>query len=505
MAIDIRYIVNVYPRTLPPGAQGLEMHGLLLSRSPYIPLSPEYGNMLQFPSAADVGEYFGTSSPEYEFANHYFPGFDTAERRPRLLLVAAYPDQPRPAWVRGDVITDPLSVFKSVQSGTFTASFSGTDVEITPINLSTITSYSEAALILQNAIQAAAPENNSEIGNATIEYNSDFSAFVLTSGSDGEDGETITDIAGTIAELMNLTVEKSPVVSNGSSGKAATDIMESVKATTQNWASFTTSFLADSETKVALAKWQTLYPNSFLYVAWDTDKKLTIANNTDNDAVLLRNLNVDVAFVYGESIYAAFFMGSIASVNYQGRNSVVTFAHRFQTGLPYNVNDTVTARALEDKRVNFYGNYALRNDKFQFAFPGMTLGEYKWIDHFVNSIWFFSALETGAAFGLRYCNRVPYNEPGKALVRSFYQDAINSAVRNGTIDKGLGLSEMQKTQIIQEAGFDITGLLVRNGYYLLVEIPGPEVRVNRESTLNKLWYTYAGSVHRLDLSATSIT
>jgi Protein of unknown function (DUF3383). len=502
MAIDIRYIVNVYPRTLPPGAQGLEMHGLLLSRSRYIPLSPDYGDMLQFPSAADVGEYFGTGSPEYEFANHYFPGFDTAERRPRLLLLAAYPDSPRPAWVRGDAVAVPLSAFRSVESGTFTASFSGTAVEITPVNLSTIASYSEAALIVQNAIRAAAPADNKEAGLATVEYNSDFSAFVLTSGSGGGDGETIGDVGGTVAQLMNFA---NPVTSNGSDAKNPADIMERVKATTQNWASFTTSFPAESDTKVALAKWQALYPNSFLYVPWDTDPKLAIANNTDNDAVLLRNLNVDVAFVYGESIYAAFFMGSIASVNYQGRNSVVTFAHRFQTGLAYNVNDTAAARALEDKRVNFYGNYALRNDKFQFAFPGMTLGEYKWIDHYVNSIWFFSALETGAAFGLRYCNRVPYNEPGKALVRSFYQDAINAAVRNGAIDKGLDLSEMQKTQIIQEAGFDIAGLLARNGYYLLVDIPGPEVRANRESTLNKLWYTYAGSVHRLDLSATSIT
>ncbi len=502
MAIDIRYIVNVYPRTLPPGAQGLEMHGLLLSRSQYIPLSPDYGNMLQFPTAADVGEYFGTTSPEYEFANHYFPGFDTAERRPRLLLIAAYPDSPRPAWVRGDAVTEPLSAFKMLEAGTFTASFSGTVVEITPVNLSTITSYSEAALVLQNAIRAAAPEDAAEIARATVEYNSDFSAFVLTSGSAGADGESISDIGGSVADVMNFS---NPVISNGTGVKAPAAIMESIKATSQNWASFTTAFPADSETKVALAKWQALYPNSFLYVPWDTDQKLTIANNTDNDAVLLRNLNVDVAFVYGDSTYAAFFMGSIASINYQGRNSVVTFAHRFQTGLAYNVNDTVVAQALEDKRVNFYGNYALRNDKFQFAFPGMTLGEYKWIDHYVNSIWFFSALETGAAFGLRYCNRVPYNEPGKALIRSFYQDAINAAVRNGTIDKGLDLSEVQKTQIIQEAGFDITGLLARNGYYLLVDIPGPEVRVNRESTLNKLWYTYAGSVHRLDLSATSIT
>lgn len=505
MPIDIRYIVNVYPSTLPPGAQGLELNGLLLTRNQDIPLGDDYKGMLQFPSAADVGDYFGVLSNEYDFATRYFTGTDITSRRPRRLFVAGYDDTARTAWLRSGTIVPLLSAFKEIAEGGFSATFSGVDVSITPVNLSTITSFSEAAQILQEAIRAAAPEGNDEIALATVEYSSSFTGFILRGGGTGEDGQLITGAAGNLAEAMKFTDESGVVRSEGSAGKAPAEIMDRIKRATQNWATFTSLWKATTEEKVAFGQWQTQYLNSFMYVPHDDDNNLLIPLNKDNDATILNELKIDCAFLYGGYIYAAFVMGIAASVNYAGQNTVLTYAHKAQTGLPYNVDDTVSARALEDKGVNFYGNYALRNDQFQFLFPGRTLGGWRWIDHFVNSIWFFSALETGAAYGLRYASRIPYNRVGASLIRSFYMDPINAATVNGTIDVGLELSEAQRALVAQEAGQDISGELSRNGYCLKIRIPGPEVRVNRDSTENKLWYTYAGSVHRLDLNAISIT
>ena len=42
------------------------------------------------------------------------------------------------------------------------------------------------------------------------------------------------------------------------------------------------------------------------------------------------------------------------------------------------------------------------------------------------------------------------------------------------------------------------------GYYLLGADPGAQARVNRESPTLGLWYTYGGSVHRVNLPVTAV-
>ena len=106
--------------------------------------------------------------------------------------------------------------------------------------------------------------------------------------------------------------------------------------------------------------------------------------------------------------------------------------------------------------------------------------------------------------GLGSVGRVPYNEAGYTLIRSWIQDPVNRARNNGVIDVGISLSESQKAQIINEVGFDITKELYTNGYFIQIDDPGASVRVNRESPTISLYYTYGGSVHRIELASTAI-
>lgn len=506
-AIDIRYIVNVLPSTLPPGAAGLDLLGLLLTRNQSIPIGGAYGGVLKFPTAADVGAYFGTDSDEYEFAVRYFLGTDVASRRPRGLLIGAFPDQPQTAWVRGAPIKPPLlSAFRAITSGAMTISFSGTEVTITPVNLSSVDSFTEVADIVQAAIRAQGDsEDPDEISLATVTWNAATYSFEIRGGGAGADGQTISNISGNLADAMQVSDDSIPAISDGTSGHDPKAILTALKTRTQNFATYTSMWKATTEEKIAFGEWQASYPNYFMYVPWDDDPNLTIFGNTDNDASILAALEIDCAFMYGGFIYSAFVMGMAASINYQGENTTMTFAHRSQTGLPYAVDDTTVAQALEEKGVNFYGNYALRNDEFHFLFPGRTLGSYRFIDHYVNSIWFYSALETSASYGLNHTRRIPYNDAGLALIRSFYQTAITAALTNGTMDAGVALTELQKAIIISEVGRDITRDLFKNGYYLEVKQPDPAARVDRETTDNALYYTYGGSVHRLDLAAKALT
>ena len=106
--------------------------------------------------------------------------------------------------------------------------------------------------------------------------------------------------------------------------------------------------------------------------------------------------------------------------------------------------------------------------------------------------------------GLTSVGRVPYNERGYTLIRAWLQDPMNRAIKNGCIDTGVVLSESQKAQIINEAGSDITQDLWLNGYFVQVSDAGAAVRVNRDSPNIGVWYTYAGSVNRLNIPVTMV-
>ena len=70
---------------------------------------------------------------------------------------------------------------------------------------------------------------------------------------------------------------------------------------------------------------------------------------------------------------------------------------------------------------------------------------------------------------------------------------VDRALTNGVIDRGVRLSETQKTELINEAGKDISTDLYNNGYVLQINDATAAVRQARISPSMSFWYTY-GSV-----------
>ena len=87
----------------------------------------------------------------------------------------------------------------------------------------------------------------------------------------------------------------------------------------------------------------------------------------------------------------------------------------------------------------------------------------------------------------------------------FRSDVVNRAISNGVIDTGLNLSETQKSALMQETGgVDITTELHNSGYYLQIVDATAQIRQQRESPACNFWYTYGGSVHKLNLPSTAV-
>lgn len=499
MPISASQIVQVNPRLLKPGGKDLELNGLLLSLSETIPA----GMVMPFGDPESVGQYFGLQSMEYRLASVYFLGYNNSFIKPRAFFVARRMAEAAAPWLRGGQITTTVAQLKSVTDGTLSISIGAHSATLTGLSFSAITSYSDAAVILQGAIRVETA-GETEWTEATVAYDSLFDSFVVTGGAKGDE-QAIDYAAGTVAEALLLTLAGGAVTSQGSDVQTETENMESILTQTTNWVTFTTAWQATQEEVLALGAWANGKNVAYLYVYHDTDKKLLQPGNRATIAQAVKDAQLSaIASEYGSADYAAFVLAMGASIDFNRIQGAITTAFKSQDGLSANVETSTDAINLLAQGVNFYGNYATRNDQFVFHYPGSMFGRYSFIDTYLNAVWINNALQVALMAGLTTAQRVPYVDEGYALIRAWLQDPINRGLRNGIIDPGVTLSELQKSQINREAGLNISTEVQQNGFYVQVLDPAPNVRVQRGSPIVNFWYTYGGSVHRLEVASTAI-
>lgn len=495
MAIPARKIVNVMPRLMMPGGQELEFSGLFLTENELIPIPA----VLPFSGKSAVGNFFGEDSEEYRLASQYFLGYDNSFAKPRTLYFARRINKAEPAYLRGAALTCELEDFQAITVGELKVKIDNTVIEIPEIDLSPSTSFSAVAQILQDYIQEKMP-------NVLVTYSSFSKGFILKSGTQGVESTVDFIPADTnLASLLNMSMEAGSFISYGSDPLTVIQNMNQIASQTENFVTYSTVYEANILEAMGLTKWSVDQMEEYLYVYWSEAPLLKAPIETESFTKKAIEENYGGATpVFGDGRYAAFIMACGASIDWNRKNGAINFAFKSQEGLAASVNDGDTADILMGKGVNIYGKYATRNDSFIFLYPGSMLGKWKFIDPYINGIWLRNALQLSLILGLKTTPRASYTAGGYALVRAWFMGPINRALNNGVIEPGVKLSETQKAELFQEAGEDISMKLWTDGYYLQILDPGAHARVNRESPVISLWYTYGGSINRLDVPATAI-
>lgn len=495
MAIPAQYIVAINPRLIPAGSTDLEFNGLLLSDNDLIPLSSP---LLTFANADTVAEYFGEASAEAKKAKIYFLGYNNSFAKPKHLLIGRRVSASCGAYIRGGKYTGTLSDLKAITTGTLNISINSTDIALSGLDFSSATSLSDVASAIQTAVQV-------DLASATCTYSSVTKAFTISSPSTGGN-ETITYATGTVADALNMTAELGAVLSQGSDALGIDENMALLTDVSQNWVTFTTLYEATNDEHLGLSAWASAQRIEYCYVGWTADANLLVQGSTNSIADLIKDAEYGAtALVYDNVDVAIFVLGAVASVNWERYQGTINYAFKKVDGVGATVNSQTDADLLLGKGVSFVGNFATRNDNFVFFYNGKMFGDYTWLDTFINTIWLKNVMQVSIMNGLSGAGRVPYNDQGYTLIRAWMQDPINRALNNGTIDRGVVLSETQKAQVYQETGVDLSAELYTNGYALLVEDAGASVRVGRQSPNISLYYTYAGSVNKIDVASTALT
>lgn len=500
MAISLNKLIQINNGTVGAVTKNMSLAGLLLSTNPLIPNNSTQ-RMIAFTTADQVGDYFGTNSIEYRFAIKYFQGADGQITVAPFMWVGRYIDADIAAYIRsGSVTNTALDAIKLVTAGTISFKFNGLTQTLSALDFSGANSLSSVALILQTALATS-------LTGATVVYNSQTEAFVATAPV--ATGNSTVDFCTTssLATLLKFTSETNAILSQGAITQTPTENINNLLKISRNWATFTTAWDNGITSPYTLALELATITNAnknganeFVFMCWTTNQNMitNIPGNLNTAIAVSRTSNIYVS--YSDIDLIAGIMGAGAAVDYTLQGSTISYSNKSFSGVIPLVDDDASFDILTIQNINFYGSFASRAQTFDFTETGSVKGDWLYLENVLNNIWLSDDEQISVAAFFKGSGKNPYNIAGYENLKSVITQTLQLAVKNGTAEKGNEFTAAQRSELIQEAGFDITSTLTSTGFFIQVVQATPQERINRAPIISNVWYTNGGSWFKVKLN-----
>lgn len=305
MTVPASLFVATNPTVLGVGGADLVLSGLFLTTSTRVPI----GTVAQFPDTTSVTDYFGGGSAEAAAAPIYFTGWDTSTQKPSNMIFTQYPTAAVAAYLRGGNLGTLTLATLQGYNGSLNVVIDGYAHNAASVNLSGATSFSNAASLIQTAINGSLAtiatytggisgttltasgvtgtlavgqtvvgsgvaagtiitalgtgtggagtyivNNSQSVGSesmttqptpAVVTYDSVTVAFIITSGISGPPS-TAAFATGTLAPTLLLDQADGAVLSQGAAAATPAAFMDALIESFQNFATFTTLFDPDN-------------------------------------------------------------------------------------------------------------------------------------------------------------------------------------------------------------------------------------------------------------------
>ncbi len=342
-----------------------------------------------------------------------------------------------------------------------------------------------------------------------VSYNAQLNSFVVWSATTGTTS-TMAFPSGTLAVSLGFPQAQGGVISQGAAAMTPATAMPAITAVTLNWGGFMTSFNASTADKIGFAQWNSAQNNRFGYVMWDDN--VTALNTTDASVLptIIADGYANVVPVYCDpvadptALAAAMVLGTMASINFAQKNGRITFAFKYQAGVPASVTTDQQYANLKANQWNAVCAVATANQGFTFLAPGTVTGKYGFFDVLCNEIYLNSQFQLQIVTMMASVGSLPYNNEGINLQRSACMGPINSFINFGGIQKGVALDPLQAAAVNAAAGVAIDKVLTNHGFYLQILQPSAAVRAVRGSFITNLWYMDGGSVQQITMASIAI-
>ena len=395
-SIALSQFISFKPGVIQAGANAISMNALMLDNSgdTSIPI----GTVAGFPSVAALIAWYGAATAQAILGADYFAGNTGASQYPGLLYVAQYNAAAVAGYLRGGVISGlTLTQLQAIPAGTITVLIDAVSHVSLTVTLSGATSFSNAAGIIQTALQGGTPSTT-----ATVTYDALRGGFVITSSTTGATSSLAYPTTNTTTTGLLLTSATGAVLSPGAAIATPAGTMNSIVASQPNWASFFTVLEPTLPLKEGFAAWVQSLPEQYLYIDWDSDITPTQSTSaTGSFGNIVQAANDDGVFVLwnpgtAPGTYpgdkAAAVAGWIASINFNAPNGDIDFSWKSQAGLvPDVTNQTVYINLI----ANGYSAYVAMANRANYLLnlqPGTIAGQWGTLRRYVNQMYWTAAV-----------------------------------------------------------------------------------------------------------------
>jgi hypothetical protein len=456
------------------------------------------GDVLEFNDAAEVGEYFGTSSAEYLRALFYFTWVSKNITKPQRIAFARWSDANTAPLIYGAKGAQAIATWNAISSGSFTIQMGAFSTTLTALDFSAAANLAAVAAIIQTAVRAYTA-GGALYTSATVAYDATRSSFNLVGGATGPATISVTagaggsDIAGQLGWLSALAI-----FSDGSTIQTITEVLESSTTLSSNFGSFAFIPTTTNTQIVEAATWNLARNNEFMYSV------RTTVDNADEIAPLLEDIGgvtvtlAPISTEYPEQIP----MMILAATDYTAINS--TQNYMFQIfGVTPSVTTDAAANVYDGLRVNYYGQTQTAGQQIEFYQRGEMMGlpvDPRDQNTYANEMWLKDASTAAILTLLLALAKISANAKGRAQVLAILQSVINLAILNGTISVGKPLTETQKLYIAEQTGNPKAWYQVQNqGYWVDAQIvPYVEELVTKYKIVYTLIYSKDDIIRKVE-------
>lgn len=148
--------VSVIPGVLGTGGNPLAINSIFATQSARPPIGARGPVPVAFPSVSAVEDYFGVGSLEALVASVYFSGFTNCTQLPAKIFFGQYAQAAVAGYLRSGSFDGVTLAAIQAFNGTLILPIDGRTITTPSINLSSATSFSNAAALIQTGIRSAA-------------------------------------------------------------------------------------------------------------------------------------------------------------------------------------------------------------------------------------------------------------------------------------------------------------------------------------------------------------
>lgn len=475
--LPVSRVVSVSVSMSPTAARGRNFGAMLMLGASDVIDTDE--RIRIYSSIDDVATDFGVDAPEYRGAQAFF----AQSPQPATCYVGRWAKTATSGLIKGRILAlseQQISLFNSIEDGSFDVTIDGSVVNVTAVNLS------EASNL--NAVASAVTEKLNSKGKCV--WNGE--RFVIKSATTGT-SSTVSVVTNTgLSAQMGL--DSGTTMINGNQAESLEEAINVLLDYPSWYGLYLCEDVEDEEIQAAATLIQAASPSRIMAFTTSDTAELDGARQ-DTLCSKLKSAGINRAIaVYTSSGQAAgaSVLGRMATVNFNGSNTTITLKFKQLPGVPAEYLRTSQADSLRDKNVNVFAAYQNDTSILQ---EGITCGGW-FIDETHGLDWLQDTIQT-AVWNLLYTSttKIGQDEAGSTSIVSTITRALDQGVTNGLIAPGVWQGD--------EFGELSKGDTLSTGYYVYIQPLAEQLQADREARKAppvQIAVKLRGAVHSVDVS-----